>query len=103
MRRLVQFLLAGCAVCAASAGWAQNPCLQDALEEWYCASDPRGSAVLDTLGRVVCAPGACVKQEEEGADWLCSAQPGGKAERTPEGIVCDGECRAPEATDCKKP
>jgi hypothetical protein len=89
-------------MCAAPAAAQRDRCLQDALDEWYCATDPRGSAVLDTLGRVVCAAGACVKQEEEGEDWLCSAQSGGNAAWTPEGAVCDGECRAPEATACEK-
>lgn len=78
-------------------------CRTDALEQWYCAADPRGSAVVDPLGRVVCAPGACVKQDtEDGEEWLCATAPGGRAAAAPEGPRCDGECRPPEATACKK-
>ena len=102
MRSLVQFVLVGCVLCTASTAIAREQCQQDALEEWYCATEPLGTAVVDALGRVVCAPGECVKQDEEGPGWLCSPQPGGRAAATPEGPVCDGECRAPEATACKK-
>ena len=79
-------------------------CLADALENWYCAADPRGSALVDELGRVVCAPGACVKQDtQDKEEWLCSSTPGGTATAVPGGPpVCDGGCRPPEATDCKK-
>jgi hypothetical protein len=102
MKSLVQFVLVGCVMCAPLVSDAQDRCQQDALEEWYCPTDPLGTAVLDPLGRVVCAPGACVKQEDEGGGWLCSTEPGGNASSTPKGPVCDGECRAPEATACKK-
>ena len=78
-------------------------CLTDALDQWYCAADPRGSAVLDKLGRVVCAPGACVKQDTpDEEEWLCSTTPGGRAIADPAGPRCDGDCRPPEATACKK-
>ena len=80
-------------------------CLADALEKWYCAADPNGSAVLDSLGRVVCAPGACVKQETQDTkdEWLCSSEPGGAARAVPGGPPeCDGKCRQPEATACKQ-
>jgi hypothetical protein len=102
-RAFVQILLVTCVVCfAPGAHAARSRCDADALDEWYCALDPRGSAVLDKLGRVVCAPGSCVKDEEEG--WVCSFEPGGAATWVPEGggPVCDGECREPEATYCKK-
>jgi hypothetical protein len=75
-------------------------CRTDALDKWYCASDPHGTAVVDQLGRVVCAPGGCAKVDERG--WLCSTVPGGKASLSPTGPTCDGECRAPEATACEK-
>ena len=79
-------------------------CQTDALEQWYCAADPKGSAVVDPLGRVVCAPGACVKQETKDGkeEWLCSTTPGGTATAAPEGPRCEGRCRPPEATACKK-
>lgn len=78
-------------------------CRTDALEQWYCAADPEGSAVVDELGRVVCARGACVKQEtQDGKEWLCSTTPGGRAAAAPEGPSCDGGCRPPEATACRK-
>jgi hypothetical protein len=101
---LVQFVLVGCVVCAAApaAAQARERCQQDALDEWYCAADPLGIAIVDALGRVVCAPGECVKPEDEGGGWLCSSEPGGRASLSPEGPVCDGECRAPEATACEK-
>jgi hypothetical protein len=103
MKSLVQIVLAGCVLCAAPMAHAGDRCKRDALEQWYCASDPRGTAVVDPLGRVVCAPGDCVKQDKEGDGWLCSQQLQGKAVATPEGVVCDGgECRAPESTACKK-
>jgi hypothetical protein len=99
-RTLVQILLVtflGSFAPTALAG--PSRCATDAMDEWSCAVDPRGSAVVDGLGRIVCAPGSCVKHEEE---WVCSAVSGGAASSTPEGPVCDGECRGPEAKDCKK-
>ena len=79
-------------------------CLSDALEQWYCAREPKGAAVIDELGRVVCAPGACVKQDDtpDRKGWVCSTTPGGRAAASPAGPVCDGQCRAPEATACQK-
>jgi hypothetical protein len=79
-------------------------CKADALEKWYCAA-PRGSAVVDALGRVVCAPGACVKQDtpDPKDEWLCSWEPGGGATPVAGGPPeCDGKCRPPEATACKQ-
>jgi len=98
----LQIVLVGFLLCGASTGPDADPrrCRTDALEKWYCAADPRGSAVVDDLGRIVCAPGACTKVEKDG--WMCSTLPGGKAIATPTGPVCDGECRAPETTECKK-
>jgi hypothetical protein len=90
------FLLA-----AGAAAAQQSPagrCIQDALGAWYCASDPRGSAQVDNLGAVVCAPGRCV---EVGDEWECSSVSGGGAERTPDGPVCEGGCRAPRSVDCE--
>ena len=107
----VAILLAWGAFAPASARAADdhsaNHCQPDALEKWYCAADPEGSAVVDNLGRVVCAPGACVKQSKRDdsakEEWLCSTVSGGRAEAVPPGPpVCDGRCRAPEATACKK-
>ncbi len=102
-------LAAGVIGAASSAGAAADHsagvrCQTDALKKWYCAADPRGSAVVDKLGRVVCAPGACVKQEtqDQEEDWLCSSTPGGTATAAPAGPVCDGTCQPPEATACKK-
>jgi hypothetical protein len=102
MKSFVQFVLVGCALCAPAAADTVERCRRDALDQWYCPVEPLGTAVIDTLGRVVCAPGACVKPDGDSADWLCSSDPGGRAEITPAGPVCDGECRAPAATDCKK-
>jgi hypothetical protein len=102
MRSLVQFVLVGCVLCAASAVEARERCQKNALEAWYCATDPLGTAVVDALGRVVCAPGECVRDEDDGGGWHCSPVPAGKATWTPEGPVCDGECRTPDTTDCKK-
>jgi hypothetical protein len=113
-RRIVRVLAAVGAVCGvgssapARAEPAQHSgqhCQADALEKWYCAADPRGSAVVDSLGRVVCAPGACVKQDTQDTkeEWLCSSEPGGRATAVPEGApTCDGRCRPPEATACKQ-
>lgn len=107
--RFVPIALAAWVICAASSAGAAaehsagTHCRADALEKWYCAADPQGSAVVDKLGRVVCAPGACVKQEtQDQEDWLCSSTPGGRAAAAPAGPVCDGTCRPPEATACKK-
>ena len=103
--------LAACVICVASSAAAAGVdhsaganCQADALKNWYCAADPKGSAVVDKLGRVVCAPGACVKQEtqDQDNDWLCSSIPGGRAAAAPAGPVCDGTCQPPEATACKK-
>ena len=101
VRAFLQVLLAvGFACGAASAQEESNRCRMDALDKWYCSADPRGSAVVDELGRIACAPGACAKTDEEG--WVCSSVPGGKASVSPEGPVCDGQCRPPEVTDCEK-
>jgi hypothetical protein len=110
MTSLVRIAVAVLAVSAATGARAEQQqsadqvCQSDALEQWYCASNPEGSAVVDKLGRVVCAPGACVKVELEGEkDWTCASTPGGRVEvATPASPVCDGGCRKPEATHCKK-
>jgi hypothetical protein len=101
---ILQILLAACAIGAAAPSPVRVRCQADALQEWYCAAEPQGSAVVDNLGRVLCAPGACVKGDVQGdeKDWLCSSKAGGRATSLPEGPVCDGECRAPEAKQCKK-
>ncbi|HKA13488.1 MAG TPA: hypothetical protein VKH41_00605 [Myxococcota bacterium] len=105
-RQLVQILLATItAFIAVGARAAGDHCQADALEKWYCAIDPRGTAVVDNLGRVVCAPGACVKQdarEPDEREWWCASTPGGSATATPKRPVCEGGCRLPEATQCKK-
>jgi hypothetical protein len=107
--KFISIALAGSAICAVSNAdpaaehSAGAHCRADALKNWYCAADPRGSAVVDELGRVVCAPGACVKQDtRDQQGWLCSSTSGGRAAAAPVGPVCDGECRPPEATACKK-
>jgi len=98
---LLQIVLVACVVCGATSVDDQpKRCRTDALDKWYCAADPLGTAVVDDLGRVVCAPGACTKADEKG--WMCSSLPGGNAALTPSGPVCDGQCRAPEATECRK-
>jgi hypothetical protein len=98
---LLEILLAASLLCgAASVDSDPQRCRTDALEKWYCATDPAGTAVVDELGRVVCAPGACAKVDPQG--WICSTVPGGRAATTPKGPVCDGECRAPETTQCEK-
>lgn len=88
-------------VVAGSAFAQQTPpegrCVRDALETWHCASDPKGSAVLD-VGAPVCAPGRCVRSSDE---WKCSSVSGGNAVLTPDGPVCDGGCRSPRAVECK--
>jgi hypothetical protein len=84
---------------SAGARAQEHRCRADALGEWYCPKDRLGVAVIDSLGAVVCAPGRCVQFEDE---WHCSVQPGGAAERTPAGPVCDGGCRQPRASECEK-
>ena len=105
-RRFVQIVLViAVASGAGGARAAGDHCQVNALRQWYCAMDPRGTAVVDNLGRVVCAPGGCVKQDarkEHEREWSCSSTSGGSARATPKGPVCDGSCRPPEATQCKK-
>ena len=98
MRILWLALGSGLAAAAAAGPPPAGRCARDALERWFCASDPKGSAVVDNLGAVVCAPGRCVEVEDE---WQCSSVSGGRAERTPDGAECQGECRAPRAVDCQ--
>jgi hypothetical protein len=102
-RRTARFaLLASAALLASGVAHAEPPqrrCQQDALESWYCAADEKGVAVLDNLGVVLCAPGACVEVEDE---WQCSAVSGGRAALGPDGPICDGGCRAPRAVDCTR-
>jgi hypothetical protein len=95
-------LLAGATLLVSGAAVAEAPqrrCVMDALENWYCAADEKGVAVLDNLGVVQCAPGACVEVEDE---WQCSTVSGGGAVLTPDGPICDGGCRAPRAVDCDR-
>jgi hypothetical protein len=84
---------------AADAEVPQRQCQKDALDQWFCAADPRGVALLDNLGKVVCSPGRCI---EVGDEWQCSAVSGGGAQQTPDGPVCAGGCRAPRAVDCER-
>jgi hypothetical protein len=77
----------------------EGHCVRDALERWYCASDPRGTAVLDNLGAAVCAPGGCLEADDE---WSCSSVAGGSVRRTAEGVVCEGGCRAPRSVECTR-
>jgi len=104
--RLLQIVLLTAIACSANAARAAGDhCQADALGKWYCASDPRGTAVVDKLGRIVCAPGGCVMQDDrkqDERDWACSSTPGGTAAIAPERPVCEGGCRPPEATQCKK-
>jgi hypothetical protein len=90
-------VLLACGV--ANAGTPTLSCQKDALGQWYCAADPKGVAVLDHLGKVMCSPGRCI---EVGDEWQCSAVSGGGARRTPDGPVCEGGCRAPRAVDCER-
>lgn len=96
-------LIAALALMACGVAGAETPpqrqCEKDALDQWYCAADPKGVAVLDNLGEVVCSPGRCIEVEDE---WQCSAVSGGGAEWTPDGPVCEGGCRAPRAVDCER-
>ncbi len=90
----------GAALGEAPDGEPREHCRADALEEWWCPASPQGTAVVDKLGRVLCAPGACVETD---AGWACSSVPGGSAGwRADEGPVCDGDCRPPLASDCRK-
>lgn len=90
-------LLASVAVAAEEPAPAR--CRTDALDQWYCASEPQGAAVVDSLGVVLCAPGGCVEVDGE---WQCSSIAGGGAELTPSGPVCAGGCRTPRAADCQR-
>ena len=90
-------LIVALALMATSAAAAGPQCQKDALDQWFCPADPKGVAVLDNLGKVVCSPGRCI---EVGDEWQCSAVSGGSAQQTPDGPVCEGGCRAPRAVDC---
>lgn len=94
-------LLVGLALLARGPAAAdpQRRCEQDAMEDWYCAVDAKGVAVLDKMGKVVCSPGLCVESEGE---WQCSAVPGGSAELSPVVPVCEGGCRTPSTLDCER-
>ena len=94
---LVAFVLLVAPVAEAQA--LRPRCQKDALEQWYCAADPKGTAVRDVLGEVVCAPGRCLELDGE---WQCAADSGGGVQRTPEGPECAGGCRAPRSVDCER-
>jgi len=101
-RALGYALLVGLALLSfhpAAAEPPQRRCQTDALENWYCAKDPKGVAVIDNLGTVVCSPGRCVEADDE---WQCSAVSGGAAGLTPEGAACEGGCRTPRAVYCER-
>ena len=97
VNRVVVVVLLACGSAAAEP--PRGRCQSDALQQWYCAKDPKGVAVIDNLGAVVCAAGRCVEVEDE---LQCSAVSGGGAELTPDGPVCEGGCRAPRAIDCER-
>jgi hypothetical protein len=80
-------------------GGETRHCETDALGKMYCARTPEGTAVVDDLGRVLCAPGGCTEWEE---DWVCSSSAGGSAGVTPDGPVCDGQCLPPTARECEE-
>lgn len=76
-------------------------CKSNALGEWWCAENELGTAVVDGLGRVVCAPGACIRDDD--SEWHCARAPGGDAGWSPEaGASCDGGCESPEGSHCEK-
>jgi hypothetical protein len=89
------------ALAAAPAALAAEPlearCVKDALDDVHCARDPKGVAVIDSLGVARCAAGHCVQVDDE---WHCSTQSGGSARLEPAGPVCDGSCAEPKSTDC---
>ena len=87
------------AVFAFSAPEQSPHCETDALGKLYCAKTPEGTAVVDDLGRVLCAPGDCVEFE---GDWMCSTTAGGAAGIAPDGPVCGGDCRPPTASECEE-
>lgn len=76
-------------------------CARNSLGETSCAREENGTAVLNGLGEVVCAPGACVRESETAVAWSCSSVPGGSARfEVGEGPVCEGGCIEPEQTRC---
>jgi hypothetical protein len=80
---------------------ATPSCSEDALGTRYCAPQPTGTAVLDTLGRVLCAPGRCVLVDDA---WHCAVAPAGAAYVGRDGEPeCDGGCEPPEHGYCKEP
>jgi hypothetical protein len=91
-------------VLVAAPAWGAGPdgrsCRDNAIGQRFCAPDATGTAVLDGLGRVLCAPGRCVAVDD---GWLCSSEPDGAASLDREGTPqCEGRCVAPESTDCEE-
>ena len=78
---------------------AEN-CQTDAIGNIYCAPS-NGTAIKDTLGEIVCAPGQCVNKIEGG--HLCSNQQGGSVviDQLSQ-IKCYGTCIEPTHRICQK-
>lgn len=80
---------------------ARHPkCLRDSMGQSFCAKWPRGVAVKNTLGEVLCAPGDCVLMEDLNPVWQCSSVSGGWARMLISGPKCEGGCVTPRVTDC---
>jgi len=75
-------------------------CVQLVSEKVFCATAPQGSAVSTTMGRAVCARGACA-QDRHGK-WHCSRRAGGSAVLGPHGVQCEQGCYAPSSNQCRQ-
>lgn len=100
-RAFLIMLAAALGLIALPAVAGASRCQQNALGATFCAEQEDGSAVINGLGEVVCAPGGCVRESETSTNWRCSSLPGGSARwEVGVGASCDGGCITPEQTRC---
>jgi hypothetical protein len=94
--RVVEVARAGGLVPTASEGGQR--CAEDSQRRVHCAHAPSGTAVVGTLGQVVCARGQCARTPR--GDWRCSRAAGGWAEPSGRGVDCELGCYSPSANEC---
>jgi hypothetical protein len=76
-------------------------CTTDSIGQIYC-SPPNGGIMKDSIGRVVCGPGQCIKSSI--GQIICSSQPGGYSAITSIGqIVCTEGCQQASQSTCQRP
>jgi hypothetical protein len=100
--KVFRLVLFAAALAFAPAALAQPHCQPDTMGNTYCAKSPGGVAVIDGLGQVACAPGACVNAGRDEVVWRCSPVDSGWAQMGENGPECQGGCVDPSPNECQE-